>query len=290
MNYGTAILKGSVNFRDFAIRRFSRLYPLHLATLLLVGLLQHLYRSTTGSYWIYDLNDGYHFIQQMLFASNWFRGGGFSYNGPVWSVSVELVAYVAFFFLALSGKLSILWSALVMVAAGLGRIISPDYEALFTCILFFFAGGIAYRLGYLLRHEPQSLPMWVVPVAVFLVTAEILLLVSAPHPLQLIDPDFVLVVLVPGLIFLAGDRIKLPVLFERIVRVLGNMTYSSYLLQFPIQLFVALICAKIGIRIPYASNLLFILFILCTLLLAYLSYQYFERPAQQWIRFFGLKR
>ena len=86
-----------VTFKKFFISRFARLYPLHLITLILVAILQFQsfknFCHTQENY----INDIYHFVLHLFFASEWGFQKGWSYNTPVWSVSIEIPVY--FFFL-----------------------------------------------------------------------------------------------------------------------------------------------------------------------------------------------
>jgi peptidoglycan/LPS O-acetylase OafA/YrhL len=84
----------------FAVSRFSRLYPLHLLTLLVVTALQMLYFQRNGSYFIFEVNDAKHFLMHLFFASNWSRNSPFTFNGPAWSLSIEVLLYAMFFVLA----------------------------------------------------------------------------------------------------------------------------------------------------------------------------------------------
>lgn len=81
--YKTAIADKIVNVKNFFILRFSRLYPLHLATLLLIALLQLIYFSQKNFYFVYQHNDYIHFFLQLFLASNWGVEKGPSFNGPI---------------------------------------------------------------------------------------------------------------------------------------------------------------------------------------------------------------
>ncbi len=83
--------------RRFFVLRFSRLYPLHLATLLLVSLLLVLYHRTNGGVFVYRYNDLRHFVLQLFMASNWGFQKGDSFDGPIWSISVEILVYALFY-------------------------------------------------------------------------------------------------------------------------------------------------------------------------------------------------
>jgi peptidoglycan/LPS O-acetylase OafA/YrhL len=101
--YASTIENKDTNFWSFWVQRFSRLYPLHLVTLLIVALLQSMYISNNGYSFVYLFNNAYHFILNLGFASNWGLESGWSFNGPVWSVSIEILLYFVFFILAYYG-------------------------------------------------------------------------------------------------------------------------------------------------------------------------------------------
>jgi peptidoglycan/LPS O-acetylase OafA/YrhL len=65
--------------------------------LLLVALGQHIYLMSHEEPFIYSENSGVAFAYQLFLASNWFRSEYYSFNAPIWSVSVEILIYFAFF-------------------------------------------------------------------------------------------------------------------------------------------------------------------------------------------------
>ena len=65
---------------------------------------------------------------------------------------------------------------------------------------------------------------------------------------------------------------------------LGNLTYASYLVHFPLQLLIVVLFPVLGWQIDYQSPYLFGLFFLSTFLLSAVVYQMLERPAQRYIR------
>jgi len=94
--YSAAVRSGAVKFRDFLVRRFSRLYPLHFVTLVLVALGQYVYFESHRETFIYSWNKPIWFASQLLFASNWFTRQPETFNGPIWSVSIEIVICLLF--------------------------------------------------------------------------------------------------------------------------------------------------------------------------------------------------
>ena len=140
--YGCPIANKIVSGSRFFVLRFSRLYPLHLATLLLVALLQAIYFHYNHYYFVNPTNDSAHFVLQLFLASNWGSERVYSFNGPVWSISVEVLAY-AFFFVAVRyvGTEPALNIGIIFlcVFARKMRIDSPILD----CLGFFYSGGLS---------------------------------------------------------------------------------------------------------------------------------------------------
>ena len=70
-------------------------------TLLLVAILQPIYFDLNGCFFVYQENDLRHFLLQIFMASNWGFQNGHSFDGPSWSISIEVLVYVGFFLMLL---------------------------------------------------------------------------------------------------------------------------------------------------------------------------------------------
>ena len=73
-----------VSFYTYMKKRFARLYPLHLATLLIVAILQGIYTHLNGNSFIFQFNDLKNFMLHLFFISDWGFEEGHGFNGPVW--------------------------------------------------------------------------------------------------------------------------------------------------------------------------------------------------------------
>ena len=65
--------KYRVTSKEFFLNRFSRLYPLHFITLILITFIQLISKNITGNYQLFEYNDIYHFFLIFCF----FEGGAF---------------------------------------------------------------------------------------------------------------------------------------------------------------------------------------------------------------------
>ncbi|RYF34734.1 MAG: acyltransferase [Comamonadaceae bacterium] len=277
--YGEKIASKSVGGWAFFVLRFSRLYPLHVATLVLVALLQALYFGQTGHYLQYQHNDAKHFVVHLFMASGWSVWSYASFNGPIWSVSVELLIYGMFF-----GLLRLVGSSLsvniVVVAFGFACVALKVSTFIFECMLFFYLGGlVATAQPRLERYKRLVTTVSLTVVALSCLGAAL----STRLPLLPV-PKAVFAVLVPAVLFLATWHFSVPRSWERWIVMLGNMSYSSYLIHFPIQVAIAFGFAAAGRAIPVQSGVFFVLFFASVLIVAPLLYRWFELPCQTAIR------
>jgi peptidoglycan/LPS O-acetylase OafA/YrhL len=285
--YRDAVADRSLGGWKFFVLRFSRLYPLHIATLLLVALLQPLYFNLNGYFFVYQENDLTHFLPQLLMASNWGFQDALSFNGPIWSISVEVLVYFFFFIMLLATRSWLL--NLVVIAACLtagGQVAASCQTAsgqVAACFAFFYVGGLAamarravtpsvYRLA---AESAGWLAVIVLPLSAWQFTNG-----------HLESMGFLLLLLTftPILLFCLSRDIVMPASLQKVVEAAGNMTYSSYLLHFPIQLMAVVGFAIVRAPIPVYDGTFFGLYIGTTLAASYLTYRYFEAPAQNLIR------
>jgi peptidoglycan/LPS O-acetylase OafA/YrhL len=273
--YRDAIADRSVDGWKFFVLRFSRLYPLHIATLLLVAMVQPLYCHLNGYFFVYQQNDLTHFLLQLLMVSDWSSQNALSFDGPIWSISVEVLVYIFFFIMLLATRSWLL--NLVVIAACL-----TASAQVATCLAFFYAGGLAamarravtpsvYRLA---AESAGWLAVIVFPLWAWQFTNG-----------HLESMEFLLLLtFTPMLLFCLSRDIVMPASLQKVVEAAGNMTYSSYLLHFPIQLTVVVGFAIFRASIPLYDGTFFGLYIGATLLASYLTYRYFEAPVQNLIR------
>jgi peptidoglycan/LPS O-acetylase OafA/YrhL len=277
--YRDAIASRSIGGWKFFTFRFSRLYPLHFVTLLAAALLQAFYFNLHGYFFVYQNNGLLPFLKQLFMASEWVIVQGYSFNGPIWSVSVEVLVYLFFFLFLLVSRL---WLLNAIFAAWLGVALFNTNGQISLCLAFFYIGGLAAitRRAVAASRFRRSVEVaaWLAvtvagPVVVFLLRDQ---LDTFAIPLFLSYT--------PILLFCLSREIAVPRLLQSIVEAAGNMTYSSYLLHFPLQLVIVLCFAVAGRPIPIYSGALFALYLLTTLLLSYFTFRYFEAPAQRFIR------
>ncbi len=273
--YRDAISGRSVGGWTFFVFRLSRLYPLHFVTLLLVALLQPIYYAATKTYFVYQHNDLPHFLAQLFMASDWGMTRSDSFNGPIWSVSVEVLVYAAFFLTLRFATKSPLFNVIVVLAC-----INVPLQVC-SCLAFFYAGGLAAIARQSIAHARSraaieiaaSFAAVIVPIAIAALSAHTTIVVW-----------IVLLTYTPILLFCLSGEMPLPHPIRKLLENAGNMTYSCYLLHFPIQLSIAVAFSLLRLPIPYYDRAFCAVYVSGTLIASYLVYRYFEAPAQRLIR------
>jgi peptidoglycan/LPS O-acetylase OafA/YrhL len=280
--YEDRVRRKAISPGRFFVLRFSRLYPLHLATLLLVAFGQAVAHHQFGDFIVYPHNDAGHFVLNLLFASHWGLQSGWSFNAPVWSVSIEILLYALFFvFVSVGGRSHL--SMLLIMLIGLIVALLTSWKGLGFGIFCFFAGGLSYRLfGYLRKRD------WF-----YLLSGRITLLVIL-STLGLSQLAYLTSGLLSTIVLYAGvfpatvlslslSQLRLPSIGRRL-RVIGDISYATYLLHFPLQLYILILAAHIPIVIDFNSESTFIYFFTSLTAISILVYYYFELPIQRYLR------
>ncbi len=302
--YSRAVADRTITARDFAVLRFSRLYPLHLVTLLVVAIGQIWFVRTTGSYFVYPVNDLWHFVLNLLFASSWGLEQGYSFNAPNWSVSVEIVFYALFFLFC--RLLPIRDTFLFMLAIG-GLLLSRVYAPIFLGGSMFFLGGLAYLVYQRIIASGNAVRVgrWLVAVCAVAWIATIVIGWLEAHGTPVLQPaaeslarmhpalrriGLIVIGIWPSFLF-PVTILTLALVetthgnFTGRLSILGDISYSSYMLHFPLQLITIALVIQFGIdRTIFLSVWTLALFFIVLIVMSYASYRFLEVPAQRALR------
>jgi peptidoglycan/LPS O-acetylase OafA/YrhL len=302
--YSRVVSTREISANDFAVLRFSRLYPLHFVTLIVVAALQLGFLLKTGSYFVYPFNDLRHFMLNLAFAPSWGLERGFSFNAPVWSVSVEIVLYALFFAYCrlLPTRLLILFAIAVA-----GFFATKLYRPIGVGIGFFFLGGCAFVIHERLRQSAHArstsrmllvltLLAWVGTVVATQVQLGLGQAFGAAPAFAWIAGRIGESALAFWPAFLFPFTILAFALWETLrekkgipFSFLGDISYSTYLIHFPLQLAVVSVVTLLGIpRSIFHSPWALVGFFAVLIPVSLASYHFLEVPAQRYFRRKGL--
>jgi peptidoglycan/LPS O-acetylase OafA/YrhL len=280
--YLSEIHSKKISFKRFMGLRFSRLYPLHIVTLLSVAVLQHLYSSRFGTSFIYTNNDFFHFILNIFMINFWNAKFGLSFNGPFWSVSVEIFTYITFYLFTAIGLFKqkhnfIIVLFLCFCFYSLG-ILSPFYD----CLFYFYLGCLVAQFFYQIQFR-WLVFILIITIILFILKYQLLNYSGSYYLIRILNlliksGVFTILIISFGRIFSGVG-----VLGKRILREIGNMTYSIYMIHFSISLILILIFYHMGFDF-FNNTYFFVIYLFSSCLIGYFIYKFFELPTQNWIR------
>lgn len=261
--------------REFAVARFARLYPLHLATTLLMliafaiavraGVPPH----ETGGYTLTST------ILSLFLIQEWF--GVVAPNAGSWSISIELLNYLIFpLIIAVTARLPKWWPLLALVA---GTYVSEQVTETNVPhgVAEFIMGCAAYSASQNYRPKfplPFSIVFFVVP----------FLILYQTHRPGFAIPAFCFTLLV---YFMAVSDVRSDP-FARLCATrplvfIGEISYSIYLLQWFVWIGWKHVIAKLPI---FANNpyLMVACASMSLIIVSIFSYYLLEKPCRLWLR------
>jgi peptidoglycan/LPS O-acetylase OafA/YrhL len=290
--YADSIANQKISAKTFFILRFSRLYPLHIVTLLVVALGQFIYGSMHHTDFVYPWNDVRHFILNLFLLPSVGLESGYSYNGPIWSVSVEVVLYVLFYTLCRFNWVRVP-CLLALSALGFIAMAAHAYPPVSRGLASFFLGACTlHAFSILSRHNHRAViamvlggataALWLVCLWVSWRGLPSFIPSKLHNPLLFLFPIIVLFPMtILSLALLEVNRGGL----GRRLSFLGDISYSSYLWHFPLQLAWALVAFELGAAPGFfLSPWVLLVFFLNLIAVSLVSYHSLEMPAQRRIR------
>ncbi len=261
----------------FLALRLARIYPLHLAILLLMGAAFLLAPS-----WFQEQADRAHvlsagaFVANIFLIQNWVPRFSGTWNLPTWSISVEWAAYLVFPFLMRPVQavrspplaMALGLAGIGVFAAGCMLTHHPDPN------LILKAGFVRMAAEFLagcLLCRAAALGLRVSAAAGWVVIAAIALSVWPLHqsPFLAIPGFMILLVLA-----MQGDRAMAVLFGNRVSLFLGDISYSIYMVHWPL-IVLAMHFAPSAWKWGVAASLIPV---------ATLSFRYVELPSRRWGR------
>ncbi|WAT16999.1 acyltransferase [Aurantiacibacter sp. MUD11] len=283
LNYGPKLREqGLSGAKSFWWRRFARIWPLHLAVLGALVAFALLLLATGRDAANYPLAE---LPLHVLLVQNWGFTPELTWNHPAWSISTELGAYLLFPFAVLAAR----WESLRPLALVAGVVLCAALlHAVFLvagaetlgdqitrlglvrCVLQFGIGILLANLWLAWRGRKSALAVYAACLA-----CGAALLLGAPETL-LVPLAFATLLL--ALALDGGPLARL--LSSRPLVWLGDASYATYLVHFP--LLVALKLVAVGDDLQIAPAV-FAAYLLVLLVLSGALYRWLEKPAQKWL-------
>jgi peptidoglycan/LPS O-acetylase OafA/YrhL len=292
---------------SFLLRRFGRLYPLHVFTLAVMVLLefaklviQRGAHVSSGEAPFAGDNSVIALVGNLFLLNGLGFFGSFTWNGPSWSISAEFYTYLLFLLVSFAGwkKQKYIAILIVIVAAvSLGfnaythTLKTATGQGMISCIYGFFLGTVSYGLFRYLAERTIP-PRWLEWVAI----AGALVAFTYTAPLESVIRPLVFAAVVIVFAFEGGAASK--VLQTGFIHKLGIVSYSIYLVHFPLITIMngAVRVAQSKLHRPlmhvvhgkllidtgssYLMDALTVVYITIVILVAFQTFKYVEEPAR----------
>ncbi|MGR3911616.1 acyltransferase [Burkholderia sp. SR8] len=283
----------SPNFLSNLRDRIARLYPLHFVMLCLVAIMQWvLVHRLEASPFIYTFNDKREFALNLLLLNRTGLEHGFSFNAPSWSISAEFVVNVVFLATISSRRKlsSILLSAGFVVALAAifrnGLISNATFVGIDNDI---FRAMFGFCIGVALLRVDDVFAKISVPKSVYdliaVASAACFLYYCASSRFSSGLDFAITLVCFPTLIVgaIRGSVVNKVLKLAPLV-FLGSISYSIYLVHFPMQLAAHILGVASGHELPYNSRGFFVAFFAATIAVSWLTYRAIELPGKNILR------
>lgn len=232
-------------FREYVLARLGRIYPLHLAMLLVwapyILIKQYLYMKGWGGTDQFEHSNLASFVSNLTLTHSLGLHHDLSWNYPSWSISVEFFSYLIFFALTCSlDSKQTLYMPLVFTAICYFIVLSVDkatfditYDyGLFRCAGAFYCGVFAYRLRKKSHFSGKSLSFTMMSALELMIVLAIITIIptvgNEPSRFILLIAVFTCAIFVFSSI---SDGIVGKLLNLHPIRQIGLWSYSIYMVH-----------------------------------------------------------
>lgn len=289
------------NKYHFYIKRITRIYPLYILPLFILVPIkivemikpEYIPIKSLSAFQLVYLNNctwtnlGLQFLGLQSLTAG-LSQAQYGWNMPGWSISTELCFYLLFPFIIPLVKelkniyLKTLFIFLIIISMSLGYLISTythvHDSALVSFIYMnplirlveFTLGIISYELCANIKNLKIFLPLLMVSVI-----AELLIFILIPQYLFFAVPLYLLILL---MYLLLSNPVWMR---SKLLVLLGNSSYSLYLLHFPILIYIALM---VQMKLIAITLIKVIIICICLIIISIITYKFYEKPLTVYLR------
>ena len=255
LNYFNNI-KSVKDLLKFQIKRFFRLYPVHIFVLLLILLIQLLKLYIVSNYSLSAANPAFYpernynfqeFVKHILLLQSVFNNGYYlSWNSVAWTISTEFYTYLIFAFLVLVLKNKKNYFILISILyVFLFDFFSPYLNKFFhstflMCIQYFLTGSIFYFIFSFIKLKLKDIPF----------TLLLILILLLKYETQFIENNILFSALILCVSLLNQSSFIYKILNLNVLVYFGTISYSFYMIH-QVILYVYIQILKLIFKVPF---------------------------------------
>lgn len=251
----------------FIRSRIIKLYPLAVLSLGLTTMLQLISMFLNDDFLIYKNNSIKNFFLNLLLINF-----GDSYNGPIYSLTLEIPIYLTFLLIFLEKRNKnelIRNSVIILLSFGLAFSIL-DYKNVNTLFILVFLCGFHFYSGVFFQIIGNFYPIkYLFLICIAILTIGFLQEIQTLQSIGLV-----------GLILSLDIIFKIKNLFlKNFLELLGNVTYASFLFHIPIQITIILTFTSLSISNNiYSSKWFLLLYFMIVQFIILILYRFVQQP------------
>lgn len=277
IGYGSKVLHHLVSFPQYMKKRLNKIYPLFFVTLILVSILELLFRAKTGYTFVYPNFDLYHLFLNIILCHDGLFVTDWSFNSPSWCISICFILYVIFFVVFYFSKnkrsavykfacLGILGSVILLLGWNY-----PVFNSLVARGLFCFSIGVI--LAYFYQNEQLFNTKLIGYLSLIVLIGCYVLYRVRPYAMgnmQMLFILFIAPMIILCTIFVPWLNKFLSMPF---FSYLGSLSMEIYLFHFPVQCAIKNIDIYCGLGLNYSSRKIWVVYAAATILVSILYKQ-----------------
>ena len=292
--YFKRISEHRIDFREFIVKRLKKLYPAFLFFTAVTIALQLIYHHKCGTTFVYVHFDIQHLVYNLLLLQDGVLGDDWSFDAPSWCISICMLCYLLFYFMAYRVKNErhacyvFFASALIGAAIVASGINYPILNRLVGRGISCFSIGAILSVVYKNREQFRYKRLGYICLAA--AVASYFVLRFKPEYMGDITMAFILgigpamilaVLFVPWLNKLLGIR---PLTY------LGKLSMMIYLVHFPVQCAISTIDKYLSLELDYSTKTLLFVYIGSVLAAAFIYDMFIAKAAEKLIFGFFAKK
>lgn len=288
--YETRIHDKIVTGKQFFIARFSRIYPVYCSILLATVVIQLVYQGLVFENFHTQNNTLFNLFLSLLLMQSWGISDGGAFNQPTWTLSVEVLCYVIFYLVC-------------------RKIRKPIY----SYIVLFLLTIVLFRNGFIIDLVARGLAVFFLGAISAHALPKLSKICQNKNIRIIVNILFVLSIIIGYLFWnrkndLFGQSIleigiavsvfcfipaiyliiNIPVLNKlfqlKPLEWLGKVSFSIYIIHFPVQTLLDLLNRQFLIGFDYKSVSFWLGYVLVSISVAIVVHYYIELPAKAWLR------
>ena len=259
----------------------------------------HIYFN--NEFFVHKANDVKNFFLHLFLIQEWGFNTKWGFNAPAWSISVEILLYITFFFVAkktLNNAFQVFLSLMGLFIIYI--LIQPSITNLLVGFLCFYIGGFTFFIykSLIFFVNKKMINKFIILFIILLL--DIIIFGRFLNQIFIQITDY-LKFLIGERIFLLLFFIKFPLIIlnltllqnilptlGRSFRFFGEISYTVYLVHFPVEIIFSLINNNIY-NLNFSANYIFVTYLFSVFLISYLIFIFYENPLKELIRLKFLK-